>query len=110
MNNAIIKAIIERIAGRAHEHPWAVIGDATHMDVLKAAHAWKAATIITTSHDDGVDISLTIFVRRLRSDIQIICRCTLERNVGTLEAEDQFVKTYRSRLQSIMDRLLRRNG
>ena len=76
--------IIEKLAERVSEHPEAVIGDATHMDVLKAASAREAATMIITTHDDDVNISLTIFFRRLRSDIQIISRCTLERNVGTL--------------------------
>jgi len=76
--------IIEKIGDRVREHPEAVIGDATHMEVLKAAGAREAAAIIITSHEDDVNISLTIFFRRLRADIQIISRCTLERNVGTL--------------------------
>lgn len=77
-------SIIERIADRVADHPEAVIGDATHMETLKAAKAREAATIIITTHDDDLNISLTIFFRRLRENIQIISRCTLERNVGTL--------------------------
>ena len=80
----MLPVIIERHAERVREHPEAVIGDAIHMDVLKTAGAREAATIIITSHDDDVNISLTIFFRRLREDIQIITRCTLERNVRTL--------------------------
>ncbi|WP_193213272.1 potassium channel family protein [Luteolibacter marinus] len=76
--------IIEKLAERVREHPEAVIGDATHMDALKAAKAREAATMIITTHDDDVNISLTIFFRRLREDLQIISRCTLERNVRTL--------------------------
>ena len=83
-NAGMQPVIIEKLAERVREHPEAVIGDATHMDVLKAAGAREAATIIITSHDDDVNISLTIFFRRLRADIQIISRCTLERNVRTL--------------------------
>lgn len=76
--------IIEQVPERVSQHPEAVIGDATHMETLKAARAREAATIILTSHDDDLNISLTIFFRRLRENVQIISRCTLERNVGTL--------------------------
>ena len=76
--------IIEKIAGRVEEHPEAIIGDATRIEVLKAAGAREADTIIITSHDDDVNISLTIFFRRLRENFQIITRCTLDRNVQTL--------------------------
>jgi voltage-gated potassium channel len=54
------------------------------METLKAAVAREAATLIITTHDDDTNISLTIFFRRLRADLQIITRCTLERNVSTL--------------------------
>jgi voltage-gated potassium channel len=76
--------IIEKIPERVAAHPDAVIGDATRIEVLKAARAREAATIIITTHDDDVNISLTIFFRRLRENLQIITRCTLERNVRTL--------------------------
>lgn len=76
--------IIEIVGERVASHPEAVIGDATRMEVLKAARAREADTIIVTTHDDDVNISLTIFFRRLRENFQIISRCTLERNVQTL--------------------------
>lgn len=76
--------IIEKLAERVADHPEAVIGDATHMATLKAAHAREAASILITTHDDDVNISLTIYFRRLRPEVQIIARCTLERNVSTL--------------------------
>jgi voltage-gated potassium channel len=77
-------AIIEKLPERVAEHPEAVIGDATHMEALKVARAREAATLIITTHDDDVNISLTIFFRRLRPNVQIIARCTMERNVRTL--------------------------
>jgi len=76
--------IIEKIPERVSEHPSAVIGDATRIEVLKSARAREATTVIITTHDDDVNISLTIFFRRLRENLQIISRCTLERNVQTL--------------------------
>lgn len=62
----------------------AIIGDATHLDVLRKARAREASAIIITPHDDDTNISLTIFFRRLRPSFQIIARCSLERNVRTL--------------------------
>ncbi|MFU8892721.1 MAG: potassium channel family protein [Luteolibacter sp.] len=77
-------SIIEKNPERVKDTPEAVIGDATHIDVLKKAGARKAGTIIITPHDDDLNISLTIFFRRLRETLQIISRCTLERNTRTL--------------------------
>lgn len=76
--------LIEKISQRVEEYPEAIIGDATHINTLRAANARKADTIIITTHDDDVNISLTIFFRRLRENLQIITRCTHDRNVQTL--------------------------
>jgi len=83
-NAGLSATIIEKIPARVSEHPGAVIGDATRIEVLKEARAREATTVIITTHDDDVNISLTIFFRRLRENLQIISRCTLERNVQTL--------------------------
>jgi voltage-gated potassium channel len=77
-------ALIEKIPERVSKLPDAIIGDATDMTTLRAAHAREAAIIIITTHDDDVNISLTIFFRRLRENLQIISRCTNDRNVQTL--------------------------
>lgn len=76
--------IIEKIPERVKDFPSAVIGDATDIETLRAAHARDAGTVIITPHDDDLNISLTIFFRRLRESLQIISRSTLERNVRTL--------------------------
>jgi voltage-gated potassium channel len=84
MEAGLSTTIIEKLPSRVTGHPEAIIGDATKMDVLKAARTREADTIIITSHDDDLNISLTIFFRRLRDNFQIISRCTLDRNVQTL--------------------------
>jgi Trk K+ transport system NAD-binding subunit len=76
----IIEKDPERVVGRAE----AVVGNATHLDVLRHARAREASAIIITPHDDDTNIALTIFFRRLRANLQIIARCSLERNVRTL--------------------------
>jgi voltage-gated potassium channel len=76
--------IIERNPERVASIPDAVIGEATRMDVLKLASAREASSLIITSHDDDVNVALTIFFRRLRSNWQILARSTRDRNVSTL--------------------------
>lgn len=50
-----------------------------------------------TTNDDAANIYLTLYVRRLRPNIQIVSRATLERNVTTLHrAGADFVMSYAS--------------
>lgn len=63
-----------------------VIGDAADKDVLDKAGIREAQSVIITTHDDDTNIYLTLYCRRLRDDIQIISRATLDRNVGILHA------------------------
>ena len=76
--------IIEKLAERVEGYAEAIIGDATQIEVLRQARAREASAVIITTHEDDTNISLTIFFHRLRENLQIISRCTLERNVGTL--------------------------
>ena len=62
----------------------AIIGDASELDVIVASGMRESSTVIITTHDDDLNIFLTILYRRLRPNIQIICRCTNELNVSTL--------------------------
>lgn len=63
-----------------------VVGDAADIDVLEKAGIRMAPSVIITTHDDDTNIYLTLYCRRLREDIQIISRATLDRNVGILHA------------------------
>lgn len=62
----------------------ALIGDASDAGFLQQAGIREAASLIITSHDDDTNIYLTILARRLCPDLQILTRCTFERNVATL--------------------------
>lgn len=74
-----------------------ILGDAADTKTLRSAGFLRAKTVLITSHDDDTNIYLTILCRRLRPDIQIIARATLERNVGTLHrAGADFVMSYAS--------------
>ncbi len=63
-----------------------IIGDAADLDILEAAGIQKSPSVLITTHDDDTNIYLTIYCRRLRPDIQIISRATLDRNIGILHA------------------------
>lgn len=63
-----------------------VQGDAADLAVLEQAGIRTAPSVLITTHDDDTNIYLTIYCRRLRPDVQIITRATLDRNVGILHA------------------------
>ncbi len=74
-----------------------VLGSAADIAVLERAGIKDAPTTIVTTNDDPTNIYLTIYCRRLRPDMQIISRATLERNVSTLHrAGADFVMSYAS--------------
>ena len=74
-----------------------VSGDAAHLAVLEQAGLADAPSVIVTTHDDDVNLYLTIYCRRLRPDVQIIARVRLDRNVSTLHrAGADFVLSYAS--------------
>jgi voltage-gated potassium channel len=76
--------IIEKLPERVRDEQHYVVGDAAELDVLERAGLHEAAAVLVTTHEDDVNVYLTLYVRRLRSDVQIIARSTLERNVSTL--------------------------
>lgn len=61
-----------------------VVGDAADLHVIKRAGFDDVSTVIVTTHDDDINIYLTIYCRRLRPDVSIVSRATHERNVATL--------------------------
>src|SRR5690606_12986372 len=61
-----------------------VVGDAAELEVLNAAGMQEASAVLITTHDDDVNVYLTIYCRRLRPDIQVIARANHDRNVATL--------------------------
>jgi voltage-gated potassium channel len=74
-----------------------IIGDAADREILNQAGIDSAHTVIITTHQDDVNIYLTLYCRRLRPDVQIIARSTLDRNVSTLHrAGADFVMSYAS--------------
>jgi Trk K+ transport system NAD-binding subunit len=59
-------------------------GSAADLETLKRAGIQEATSVIITTHDDSMNIYLTIYCRRLRSDIQVVTRANLNGNISKL--------------------------
>ncbi len=102
--------IIERLSERVRDPEKYVVGDAADLDVLHRAGIQAASSVVITTHDDDINVYLTIYCRRLRPDIQILGRANLERNTSTLHrAGADFVLSYATMGASMLFNMLRRS-
>ena len=86
--------IIEKNLRRAGD-PNIIQGDAADINTLKKAWIEKAPAVLITTHNDATNIYLTKYCRSLRTDLQIISRANMDRNVSTLHrAGADFVMSY----------------
>lgn len=100
--------IVERVPEGGVAGERTIYGDAADIDVLTRAGIQKAPAVLLTTHDDDLNVYLTIYCRRLRPDIQIIARATRERNVVSMHrAGADFVLSYASLGATTMFNLLR---
>lgn len=101
--------IIERQPELVTDPQRHILGDAAELEVLQRAGIMDASIVVVTTHDDDVNVYLTIYCRRLRPDIQILSRATLERNISTLHrAGADFVLSYASLGANAIFNLLKR--
>jgi len=75
--------IVEKAPDRQPDDHY-VVGDAADLETLEEAGIMKTPVVVITTHDDDLNVYLTLYCRRLRPDVQIISRATLQRNVTTL--------------------------
>lgn len=61
-----------------------IIGDAADRETLLGAGLHEAPAVVLTTHDDAVNIYLSVYCRRLRPDIRIVSRITHERNLDAI--------------------------
>lgn len=76
--------IVEKNPQLINDDTHYILGSASDLDVLKAAGIDNAPSVFVTTHNDDLNIYLTIYCRRLRPDIQIISRATFDRNITVL--------------------------
>lgn len=89
--------IVEERADRIRDPDLYVLGDAAELSALEAAGLQRSPAVLITTHDDDVNVYLTLYCRRLRPDVQIVARSNLDRNVSTLHrAGADFVLSYAS--------------
>ncbi len=101
--------IVERSPERLYFSEKSVLGDAAELEVLQRAGILEASAVVVTTHDDDMNVYLTIYCRKLRPDIQILGRVTVERNISTLHrAGADFVLSYASIGANILLNLLHR--
>jgi len=102
--------IIEQDGRRVGRSDRYVVGNAAELEVLQAAGIMSSPTAIITTNDDNTNIYLTLYCRRLRPDIQIVSRATLERNLPTLHrAGADFVMSHTSMAANAVLNVLQRS-
>ncbi len=96
-NRKMAHCIVEQRPDLVQASSTYIIGNAAEEEVLRTAGIMEASAVVATTHDDDLNVYLTLLCRHLRPSIQIISRATLERNVPTLHrAGADFVMSYAS--------------
>ncbi len=89
--------IVEQSQRRVTIPEKTIIGNAADLEVLERAGLSRAPTVVITTHNDDTNLYLTLHCRRLRPDVEIITRCTVDKHVGAMhKAGADFVQSYAS--------------
>ena len=103
--------IIERSSRLQHEDEHIVIGDALRHETLTKAGLDDSSSVILTTHDDDVNVYLTLYLRNYRQDLVIISRSMHEHNLATLQrAGADFVLSHSSLGANAIFNLLKRSN
>ncbi len=96
-NAGIASRIVERDPSRVRADGDWIVGDAADLDVLRRAGIEQTPAVVVTTHDDDVNVFLTLYCRRLREDVEILGRVVQNRNLVTMHrAGADFVLSYAS--------------
>ena len=102
-------AIIDKDPARILDADHGLVGDAARRELLEQAGIDRCSAVVITPRDDDMNVYLTLYCRKLRTDIQILSRATLDRNVSTLHrAGADFVMSYATTGSTTIYNLLRR--
>jgi Trk K+ transport system NAD-binding subunit len=100
--------VVEKKPGIASKDHHFIHGSAGDLETLIKAGINQTPSIIITTHNDDLNIYLTIYCRRLRPDVQIISRASLDRNINTLHrAGANLVMSYSSLCTTTIMNLLK---
>jgi voltage-gated potassium channel len=102
--------VVEQDPSRIRPGSRDVLGDAASYEVLQKAGIEGTGSIVITTHDDDLNVFLTIYCRKLRPDVQILARASSERHVATLHrAGADYVVSYVSTGASMIMSQLRQH-
>ncbi len=76
--DAGLRSRLEALADRV------VIGDAANLDVMNEARIDDVGSVLTTTHDDAMNIYVSVYCRTLNPDCRIISRIVHERNLEAI--------------------------
>ncbi|MBU8910785.1 MAG: NAD-binding protein [Desulfobacterales bacterium] len=79
----IVYKVVEKNARLVKNNKY-IQGNAADLATLNRAGLREASSVIITTHDDSMNIYLTIYCRQLRSDIQIVSRANLDGSISKL--------------------------
>jgi Trk K+ transport system NAD-binding subunit len=84
------------------------VGNAADRQLLERAGLNRATSVLLTTNDDATNVYLALYCRRLKQDLRIVSRVTLERNVEAIHrAGADFALSYTSLgVEAVMSRLL----
>jgi Trk K+ transport system NAD-binding subunit len=100
--------VVEKNPKLAEKNKNYVLGNAADINTLSKAGIQEAPSVIITTHDDPMNIYLTIYCRRLQPDIQIISRANLDINISKLhKAGADLVMSHASMGANIIINLLK---
>jgi Trk K+ transport system NAD-binding subunit len=99
--------VVEKKPVVASKNSRVIQGNAADYDILVQAGIQETPSVIITTHDDNLNIYLTIYCRRLRPDVQIISRASVDRNINTMHrAGADLVMSYTSLVTTTILNLL----
>jgi len=105
----IVYKVVEKRAKLIQNDKY-IQGNAADLETLNRAGIREAPSVIITTHDDSMNIYLTIYCRQLRSDIQIVSRANLDGNISKLHrAGADLVMSYASMGANTIINLLKPN-
>ena len=79
--------VVEKNVDSVKDDSRYIAGDAADIHALeRAGIKQESPSVLITTHDDDINIYLTIYCRELRPDIQIISRATRNRDISKLYA------------------------
>jgi Trk K+ transport system NAD-binding subunit len=77
--------VVEKNRNSIKDNNKYILGDAADLHILeRAGISAESPSVLITTHDDDINIYLTIYCRELRPNIQINSRANLERNISKL--------------------------